>query len=163
MLNYMYKYIWLGMGSLLLVHMLEASHITSNFDLDTLPVYHKAHSGRWTSLIRCLLKFIANYAGFGHWPQQRGMAWNFKHIFVISISSIFFEIAPRWIAQEHSNDNITLVQIMAWGHQALCHCATPSWPISMRQYGITDIEESSPNDVVTSIWQNTINNQSQRS
>ena len=63
--------------------------------------------------------------------------WNsrsvsFKVISVIDGWEIICEIALRWMSLDLSDDNSTLVQVMAWCHQATSHYLNQCWP-----YGIT--------------------------
>ena len=43
----------------------------------------------------------------------------------------------RWMLQEPSEDKSTLVQVMAWCHQAPSHYLTQCWTSSMTSYAIT--------------------------
>ena len=47
------------------------------------------------------------------------------------------EIALRWMPQKLSNEKLTLVQLMAWCHQATSHYLSHCWPRSMSPYCIT--------------------------
>ena len=42
----------------------------------------------------------------------------------------------RWALQSPIDDKSTLVQVMAWCHQATSHYMSQCWPISMLPYGI---------------------------
>ena len=64
----------------------------------------------------------------------------FKLIFVIDWSigwSISYEYALRQVSVDLSNDNSTLVQVMAWCYQATSHYLSQCWPSSLSPYGIT--------------------------
>ena len=50
---------------------------------------------------------------------------NFKLISTINILSIFCEIAIRWMPQHLTEHQSTLVQVMAWCHQATSHLPEP--------------------------------------
>ena len=68
--------------------------------------------------------------------------WNFKHVIFKQISvtdgwSISCEIALIWMALDFSDDQSTLVQVMAWCRQAASHCLSQCWPRSMSPYGVT--------------------------
>ena len=52
------------------------------------------------------------------------------------ILSILCEIALIWIPQELT-DKLTLIEVMAWCHQATCHYLNQCWPSSMSPYSIT--------------------------
>ena len=47
------------------------------------------------------------------------------------------EIALRWLPQNLSNVKSTLVQVMAWCHQATGHYLNQCWPRSLMSYGVT--------------------------
>ena len=47
------------------------------------------------------------------------------------------EIAIRGMPHNPTNDNLTLVQVMAWCRQATSHYLSSCWPICMSSYGIT--------------------------
>ena len=46
------------------------------------------------------------------------------------------EIAHRWMPQDLADDKSTLVQIMAWCHQATSHYLSQCWPRSMSPNGV---------------------------
>ena len=50
---------------------------------------------------------------------------------------ILSEIALRWISLDLSDDKSTLVQVMAWCHQAPSHYLNQCWARSLPLYGIT--------------------------
>ena len=54
---------------------------------------------------------------------------------------ISYEIALRWMSLDLTDDKSTLVQVMAWCHQATSHYLNQCWPRSM-----------SPNDVTRPQW-----------
>ena len=58
---------------------------------------------------------------------------------MFDISSFFSEIAFRIMPQDLSDDKLTLVQVMAWCHQATSHYLSQSqcWPRSMLPFVIT--------------------------
>ena len=62
---------------------------------------------------------------------------NFKLISTIDILSIFCEIAVRWMPQHLTDHWSTLVQVMAWCHQATSHYLSQCWLRSLSPYGIT--------------------------
>ena len=87
---------------------------------------------------------------------QRGRTWlvsvnslppgiygnDFKRIFfrlVIQNNSLgsHREITLRWMTQNLANEKSTLVQVMAWCHQATFHYLSQCWPRSMLPCGIT--------------------------
>ena len=68
--------------------------------------------------------------------------WNFrhvifKHILVIDGWGSSCEIALIWIWLNFTDDQSTLVQVMAWCHQATSHYLSQCWPRSLSSYCIT--------------------------
>ena len=68
--------------------------------------------------------------------------WNFRHvifkqILVIDGWGISCEIALSWKPQDLTDDKSTLVQVMAWCHQATSHYLSQCWPRSLSPYGVT--------------------------
>ena len=61
----------------------------------------------------------------------------FKLILVIDGWGISCDIAIRWMSVDLTDDKLTLVQVMAWCHQAKSHYLSQCWPSSMLPYGIT--------------------------
>ena len=61
----------------------------------------------------------------------------FKLVSMINILSISYEIVLRWMPQDLTDDKSTLVQVMAWCHQATTHYLNQCWTRSMSSYGIT--------------------------
>ena len=61
----------------------------------------------------------------------------FKLILVTDGWGIYCEIALRWISMNPTDDKSTLVQVMAWCHQATSHYLSQCWPRSMSPYGVT--------------------------
>ena len=61
----------------------------------------------------------------------------FKHISRIDILRISFEIALIWMSQYLTDDQSTLVQVMAWCHQATSHYLSKCWPRSLTPYDVT--------------------------
>ena len=62
---------------------------------------------------------------------------NFKLVSLIDILSIFCEIAIRWMPQHLTDHWSTLVQVMAWCHQATSHYLSQCWPKSLLPYDVT--------------------------
>ena len=50
---------------------------------------------------------------------------------------ISYEIALRWIPIDLTDDKSTLVQVMAWCHQATSHYLSQCWPRFMSPNGVT--------------------------
>ena len=68
--------------------------------------------------------------------------WNFRYVIfkrisVIDICSISCETALIWMSLDFTDDQSTLVQVMAWCHQATSHYLNQCWPRSPTPYGIT--------------------------
>ena len=61
----------------------------------------------------------------------------FKLVSRINILSISCEIVLRWTPQDVTDDKSTLVQVMAWCHQATSHYLSQCWPRSVSPYGVT--------------------------
>ena len=47
------------------------------------------------------------------------------------------EIALKWMSLDLIDDKSTLVQVMAWCHQATSHYLSQCWPRSLSPYGVT--------------------------
>ena len=47
------------------------------------------------------------------------------------------EIALKWMPLDLTDDKSTLVQVMAWCHQAPSHYLSQCWPRSLSPYGVT--------------------------
>ena len=68
--------------------------------------------------------------------------WNFRYvIFKWSLVSngwgISCETALIWMSLDFTDDQSTLVQVMAWCRQATSHYLSQCWPRSLMPYGIT--------------------------
>ena len=50
---------------------------------------------------------------------------------------ISWEIALWWMSLDFTDDQSTLVQVMAWCRQATSHYLSQCWPRSMSPYGVT--------------------------
>ena len=48
-----------------------------------------------------------------------------------------FELAPRWMSLDLTDDKSTLVQVMAWCLTAPSHYLSQCWPRSLLPYGVT--------------------------
>ena len=60
-----------------------------------------------------------------------------KLILVIDRWGISYEIALIWMSLDFTDDQSTLVQVMAWCHQATSHYLSQCWPRSLSPYGVT--------------------------
>ena len=68
--------------------------------------------------------------------------WDFKEvIFKLHLVTdgwgISNEVAIRWMSQDFTKDKSTLVQVLAWCHQATCHYLSQCWPRYLSPYGVT--------------------------
>ena len=75
-----------------------------------------------------------------HWPPGK-FEWNFRHvifkqILVIDGWGISCEIALIWMSLDFTDDQSTLVQVMAWC-QATSHYLSQCWPRYLSPYGLT--------------------------
>ena len=61
----------------------------------------------------------------------------FKLILVNGGWGISYQIALRWMPLDLTDDESTLIQVMAWCHQATSHYLSQCWPRSMSPNGIT--------------------------
>ena len=81
--------------------------------------------------------------------------WNFMSLIFQIISvidgwGISCELTLRWMSLDLTNDKSTLVQVMAWCHQATSHYLSQCWPRSMSPYGTTRPQWVNPMQVVYS-------------
>ena len=79
----------------------------------------------------------------------------FKWILVIDGWGISCNIALIWMSLDFTDDQSTLVQVMAWCRQATSHYLSQYWPRSLSPYDITrpqwvnpDIQETVRNDMI---------------
>ena len=68
--------------------------------------------------------------------------WNFryvifKHFSVIDGWGISCEIALIWMSLDFTDDQSTLVQVMAWCRQTTSHYLSQCWPRSLSPYDVT--------------------------
>ena len=61
----------------------------------------------------------------------------FKPIIQNSSLVIYHEITFEWIPKNRTNETSTLVQVMAWCHQAKSHCLRQCWPRFISSRDIT--------------------------
>ena len=60
-----------------------------------------------------------------------------QEILVIAGWGIFCEIALIWMSLDFTDDQSTLVQVMAWCRQATGHYLSQCWPRFLSPYGVT--------------------------
>ena len=68
--------------------------------------------------------------------------WKFGYLIfhIISVTDIWgisCEFAFRWMSLDLTDDKSTLVQVMAWCHQATSHYLSQCWPRSLPPHGVT--------------------------
>ena len=73
----------------------------------------------------------------GPWEIENFIYVIFKRILVIDGWGISCEIALIWMSLDFTDDQSTLVQIMAWCRQATSHYLSQCWPRSLSPYGVT--------------------------
>ena len=61
----------------------------------------------------------------------------FKLTLVVNGWGISYETAFIWVSLDHTYDKSTLVQVIAWCHQASSHYLSQCWLISLSPYGVT--------------------------
>ena len=98
-------------------------------------MYLKSLFAKWQPFCLGLNVFI--YFS-GPWEIE----WNFRYviferILVIDDRGISCEIALIWVSLDFTDDQSTLVQVMAWCHQATSHYLSQCRPKSLSPYGIT--------------------------
>ena len=71
-----------------------------------------------------------------HWPLG-DLNEIFKLILVIVDWGISCDIALRWMSLDLTDDESTLVQVMAWCRQPTSHYLSQCWPGSLSPYGVT--------------------------
>ena len=73
------------------------------------------------------------------------MAWEilmkfYKCNFQTNFRGISCEIALIWMSLDFTDDQPTLVQVMAWCRQATSHYLSQCWPRSLSPYGVTRLQ-----------------------
>ena len=74
-----------------------------------------------------------------HWPLgdlNVILMW-FNFALLIGIFQSSYVYVLRWMPLDLTDDKSTLVQVMAWCHQATSHYLNQCWPRSPMPYGIT--------------------------
>ena len=118
------------------------------------------HNNAWTVIMVCGMYHVA----FNSLTPGK-FEWNFrcvifKWILVIDGWGISCEIALIWMSLDFTDDQSTLVQVMAWCHQATSHYLSQCWPRSLLPYGVTRPQRViiSPWTKWLSFWQTTFSN-----
>ena len=81
----------------------------------------------------------------GQWVNSlapREFEWNFRYVifkWILAIGGwgISCEIVLVWMSLDFIDGQSTLVQVMAWCHQAASHYLSQCWPRSLSPYGVT--------------------------
>ena len=71
------------------------------------------------------------------WFEWNFASVNFKLILVLDDWGISCAILLIWMSLGFTDDKSTLVQVMAWCHQATSHYLNQCWPRSKPPYGVT--------------------------
>ena len=87
----------------------------------------------YSNMIKVLLRFNSLAPGRSGCNFEKVV---FKLALLICIFKSYDNVA-RWIPQELTDNKSTLVQVMAWCHQATSHYLSQRWPRSMSPYGVT--------------------------
>ena len=79
-----------------------------------------------------------------HWPpgkfERKFRHVIFKQILVIDGWGISCEIALLWMSLDFTDDESTLVQVMAWCRQAPSHYLSQCWPRYLSPYGVIKLQ-----------------------
>ena len=79
-----------------------------------------------------------NSLSLGRWGKNsKYMYLVFKQMQQLDSISIYGGNALKWMPQNRFANKSTLVQVMAWCHQATSHYLSQCWPWSMTSYDIT--------------------------
>ena len=89
-----------------------------------------------------MYKMLENKVYIYNSLAPRRFQFNFrKVIFKLNLVNggwgISYEIVLRWMPLDFADDKSTLVQVMAWCHQATSHYLSQCWPRSVLPYGVT--------------------------
>ena len=72
-----------------------------------------------------------------HWPLGDFKNVIFNLALLVGILKSPYDNVLRWMPQYFTDDKSTLVQVMAWCHQATNHYLNQCWPRSPTPYGVT--------------------------
>ena len=105
--------------------------------LNSLPIQeHLRKIFQWE--IKLLLKTYINSLAPGKFERYfRYVPVIFKRILLTDGWGISCEIALIWVSQNFTDDQSTLVQVMAWCCQATSHYRSQCWSRSLSPYGVT--------------------------
>ena len=143
------------------LHLFSAAYGNKALNTTVNLCLHSPHHRGWgvkfsngTSAICLVIRENKKWSGKsqGHLCLQTGhpvnslapgkFEWNyrfviFQGILVIDGWSISCEIALIWMSLDFTDDQSTLVQVMAWCRQATSHYLSQCWPGSLTPYGFT--------------------------
>ena len=107
-------------------------------------------------MLCCVLLWLDTYRFNSLAPGK--FEWNFryvisKQILVTGGWGISCEIALIWTSLDFTDDQSTLVQVMAWCHQATSHNLSQCWPRSLSPYGVTRPQWVNPYPLWLFHWQ----------
>ena len=97
--------------------------------------------GYWVTILYSLLLLPGLMGHLNSLAPERYW-WNiicviFKAIFLIPGWVISCEIALRWMSLDLTGNKSTLVQVVAWCHQATSHYLSQCWCRSLSSYGVS--------------------------
>ena len=98
-------------------------------------------SNTFSSVIIIVFSLKFHFSCFNSFAPGK-FEWNFrylifKRILVIDGWCISCEIGLIWMSLDWTDDQSTLVQLMAWCRQATSHYLSQCWPRSLLLYGVT--------------------------
>ena len=119
----------------------SAGHLVAIVGVTILVPTRPCHITVTLAEIGCLYIKSTGTQSLNHWPLGN-LNIIFRHaiikrIFVIDGWGIFCEIDLIWMSQDFTDDQSTLVQVMAWCRQATSHYLSQCWPRSLSPYGVT--------------------------
>ena len=134
----LYKIHWWAM---MIFFFLNHEHFHKKYSVFTTTVEvwewnHSPSHHTWLSMwlpIRAGDKFSSLAPGKFEWNFRYAI---FKRILVIDGWDISFEIALMWMPLNFTDNQSTLVQVMAWCRQATSHYLGQCWPWSLSPYGV---------------------------
>ena len=92
----------------------------------------------WQRFTRSFSTSTVNSLTPGRFPWKF-IRINFKLSLVLNGWGVSCEISPRWMSLHLTDDKSTLVQVMAWCHQATSHYLFRFWLSSISPYGVTRV------------------------
>ena len=98
-------------------------------DLVMMNLFRK-HNKRWIMI--CVINSLA--PGRSECDSENVI---FNLVLLIGIFRSSLDNALWWMPQYLTDDESTLVQVMAWCHQATSHYLSQCWPRSLSPYGVT--------------------------